>query len=194
MTYVTLAVLKEALGITGSARDDLLNRAIDAAVLAIDNRCGRTFTLAGTASARTYRTARRVSPQRDGDELLLVDDIAATDGLIVEAGSGSTWSTLAATAYETWPENALVRGRAIEGLMRASWAGARQVRVTAKWGWPAVPDDISQAAQIQATRLYRRKDSPEGVAGSSEWGAIRLARLDPDVHSMTQPYVLPGFG
>ncbi|MFC8456442.1 hypothetical protein ACFUJ0_06100 [Streptomyces sp. NPDC057242] len=68
------------------------------------------------------------------------------------------------------------------------------MRVGTRFGWPAVPDDITEAALIQAARLYRRKDSPEGVTGSAEWGVVRLSRRDPDVWNLIDPYVLPGFG
>jgi hypothetical protein len=43
-------------------------------------------------------------------------------------------------------------------------------------------------------RLFRRKDSPEGVTGSAEWGVVRLSRRDPDVWVLIEPYILPGFG
>jgi hypothetical protein len=57
-----------------------------------------------------------------------------------------------------------------------------------------VPDEVVQATLLQAGRLYRRKDSPEGVTGSADWGMVRLPRLDPDVMALIEPYMLPGFG
>jgi hypothetical protein len=63
------------------------------------------------------------------------------------------------------------------------------VRVTAKWGWPAVPYPINQACILQAARIYKRYDSPLGVAGFGDLGAIRVSRfLDPDVAQMVEPY------
>ncbi len=55
-------------------------------------------------------------------------------------------------------------------------------------------DQIPQSAQvailIQAHRLSRRKDSPEGVAGFGPDGnAIRLTRLDPDVLELLTPHM-----
>jgi hypothetical protein len=58
------------------------------------------------------------------------------------------------------------------------------VRVTARWGWPAVPAQVAEATLRTAARAYRRKDSPDGVAGSSDWGLIRVPNLDPDVRQM----------
>ena len=53
-------------------------------------------------------------------------------------------------------------------------------------------EDIPQSAQvailIQAHRLARRKDSPEGVTGfGPDGGVIRLTRLDPDVAELLAP-------
>ena len=65
--------------------------------------------------------------------------------------------------------------------------------MTAQFGWPAVPDDIHEAALILASRLYKRKDSPEGIIGSAEWGVRNLSRRDPDVWNLIEPYIIPGF-
>lgn len=192
MAYVTLAELKNALGITDTDRDDLLNSAIDSASAMIDSKTGRTFERTASTTARTYRIRSRTVRDTDG-EALTVDDIADDTGLTVETGDGDTWT--AVDDYDTEPDNALDLGRPITRirLINAHW-NARKARVTAIWGWPAVPDDITQAALLQATRLYRRKDSPEGVAGSAEWGLIRMPNLDPDVRALVAPYMLPGFG
>jgi hypothetical protein len=63
-------------------------------------------------------------------------------------------------------------------------AGA--VKVTATFGWPAVPAEVRQAALIQAVRLFKRKGSPFGIAGSPEDGSEMrlLSRLDPDVENL----------
>lgn len=195
--YTSLEALKDYLGISDTGRDTLLTQAILGASRGIDAHCGRRFYLDAVASARTYRPVGRVVRGADG-EALLVDDIASTTGLVVETGvaGGSTWT--AVTDYEVEPENALVRGVAITALRRVggSWAGSAsaRLRVTARWGWPATPDVVGHAALIQAARLYRRKDSPEGVTGSAEWGVIRLSRIDPDVQALVKDLVLPGFG
>jgi hypothetical protein len=51
-----------------------------------------------------------------------------------------------------------------------------------------IPQSVRLAILIQAHRLSRRKDSPEGVAGFGPDGnAIRLTRLDPDVAELLAP-------
>lgn len=194
--YGTLAALKEKLGIEAddTSRDTLLTSALASASRSIDQACGRRFWLDDVAVQRTYRPAGRTVCEDDG-ELLLVDDVGSDTGLVVEAGRGASWTEV--TGYETQPDNALADGRPVTGLLRVTgtWGlAASRVRVTARFGWPAVPDDITEAALIQASRLYKRKDSPEGIIGSAEWGVRNLSRRDPDVWALIEPYILPGFG
>lgn len=197
--YTTLANVKLALKITDSTRDTLLSAAISAASEGLDNHTGRLspgFSLDGAATARTYSTRKRVLRTNDG-ELLFIDEFGSTTGLVVETGTAaSSWVAVASTSYETEPENAIATSRPIRGLLMTNgrWPqGSTRVRITAKWGWPAVPKVVEQAALIQATRLFMRKDSPEGVAGNAEWGAVRLGRVDPDVQALVKDLVLDGF-
>jgi hypothetical protein len=198
--YGTLAALKEKLGVEAAdtSRDTLLSSALASASRSIDKTTGRRFWLDPVPVARIYNPRGRVVCGVDG-ETLLVDDIGAITGLVVETGpAAGPWT--AVTGYETTPDNALADGKAIEGLLRAnsiwSWrlGSTTRVRVTARFGWPTVPDPITEAALIQATRLYKRKDSPEGIIGSAEWGVRNLSRRDPDVWALIEPYILPGFG
>jgi len=193
--YGTLAALRKRVGAETSdtSRDDELTSALAAASRGIERATGRRFWLDDSPVARVFRTAGRVACEADGD-LLLVDDIGDVAALVVETGSTGSWSTV--TGYETQPDNALADGRPVTGLLRrGTWGvSTSRVRITARWGWPAVPDEITEASLIQATRLYKRKDSPEGIIGSAEWGVRNLSRRDPDVWNLIEPFVLPGFG
>jgi len=197
--YATRAQLKTYLSIDtdNTNEDTILDSVITAASRGIDNYCGRYFYADAAATARIFIPRKRTMWRPEGEELL-VDDISTTTSLVVETGvaNGSTWT--AVTNYEATPENALARGRPITGLIRiiSFWGlggPTSRVRVTAKWGWPAIPDVVYQATLIQAARLFHRKDSPEGVLGSAEWGTIRLSRIDPDVQALVRPLVLPSF-
>jgi hypothetical protein len=45
------------------------------------------------------------------------------------------------------------------------------------------------ATKIQASRLFVRRQSPFGIAGSPEIGTVRLgSRLDPDVEVLLRPF------
>lgn len=190
--YANLQLLKASLGLENDddSRDALLVAALAAASRGIDAATGRRFWLDSTASARTFNTEGRTVCDRNGTRLIIDD--AGAEPTLVETGSAGSWSVV--TGYETGPENALSRGRPITSLLLPSGGWGPRVRVTVPWGWPAEPDEITQASVIQAARLFKRKDSPEGVTGSAEWGVVRLSRRDPDVWALIEHYVLPGFG
>jgi hypothetical protein len=190
--YAVLATVKDALGkLTTDDRDDLISAAITAASRLIDARTGRRFYLDATASARTFRIQGRT--YCDGRAYnLLVDDIGSASGLIVETGSVFSTSWTATTSYAVGPDNALAKGRPVTSLLSLVGWGYESVRVTAKWGWPTVPDEVAQATQLLAARLYRRKDSPQGVIASGDWGSVRVSRVDPDVEALIAHLILPG--
>jgi hypothetical protein len=188
LPLLKLALAGKAAGSTtalamDATRDELLVSALSAASRGIDDYCGRRFYPDLLVSARVFRPRGRLVCEPDG-ERLLVDDIASTSGLIVEVGSGSSYT--AVTDVETAPDNAIARGEAITSLARTWWglSGTTRVRVTARWGWPTTPRVVAQATLMQAARLYRRKDSPEGVLGNAEWGTVRVSRIDPDVQAL----------
>jgi hypothetical protein len=52
-----------------------------------------------------------------------------------------------------------------------------------------VPDDLREAVLLQTARQFRRRLSPEGVAGFGDFGAVRVSRVDPDVEALITPYV-----
>lgn len=195
MAYVELAAVRAPLGEQTPERDALIAAAISAAELAIDNTCGRSFTAAAaSATARVFAPNERRVLVEDG-EVLIVDDIGSLTDLAVETGSAGSYVAVTASTYEAWPLGALTRGRPATALLALGgcWpSGTGRVRVTARWGWPSVPADVTQAALLLATRLYRRKDSPEGVVGSADFGLVRVTNRDPDVRALLEPYVLSG--
>lgn len=181
-SYADVEQLKAWLTIpvSDNTRDTALTAALDSASRYIDEHCGRRFYLDAEASARTY--VADLSPARTA---ILVDDIGALDGLAVETGG------TALTGYRTFPSDAIVQEYPIIALVAdGGWSakGTRTVTVTARWGWPTIPGPVVQAALIQAARLWKRKDSPEGVIGSADWGAIRTSRVDPDVMALLSAY------
>lgn len=63
------------------------------------------------------------------------------------------------------------------------------VRITGIWGWSAVPYEVQSACLIQSSRIFVRRQSPFGIAGTPELGTVRLtSRLDPDVEALLRPF------
>lgn len=167
--YATLAEVKADLRLTTTTDDPRIERAIEAASRVIDRATGRKFTTA--TGARVFR---------GWGSTVWVDD-AQTVSLVEQSSDQSTWSTVAATAYVA---NARPPIRSLVLLSGAEWSSF--VRVTATWGTATVPTEVRQACIIQAVRLFKRSDTPEGVL-VGDFGAARLSRIDPDVLALVRP-------
>ena len=196
MAYATLAELKGFVGIppADTADDVTLQLALDSAALQVDHFCDRTFAADATATTRQYAATLGGT--------LSVDPISTLTDLVVATDDNddgtfeTTWTI--GTDYRVEPVNAAANGAPWTRLIALGprWfprlAYRPGVQVTAKFGWPggAPPAPVKHAVLIQASRLWKRKDAPFGVAGSVEFGSeVRLlAKLDPDVESLLRPY------
>lgn len=182
--YASLAQLKHRLRLTDTTDDDELIRVLATASRRIDRDTGRRFWCDATASARVYDIQH--------ERKIVVDDMSTTTGVTVEIGAAPSFSIIDSTLYRFKPDNALSRSRVPFIIEANAWYRwllfGWQARVTAIWGWPAVPDEITEACLLLAQRLFRRKDSPEGVMGFNDLGVVRLGRYDPDYDSLVGPY------
>lgn len=185
--YASTSEIKAALRISDSVDDALINVAGSAASDLIDRHCERTF---GTVS-----TTRYFAPS-DG-RIVQVDDVAGTAISLYTSSSANgtydiTWTT---SDYQLEPSmtggiaSPYTRIRAVGNYGFPCAEGENTVKLTAVYGWSAVPASIAQAAIIQASRLFKRLDSPLGVAGVSDIGVMRVSRgLDPDVAQLVAPF------
>lgn len=186
--YVTSTELKDELRIGDVDDDAQIGRAVTAASRAVDRATGRQFGQVAELEDRIYTAEwdRRRRRWR-----IAVDDLQDVTGLVVQAAAG------AIDAYRLEPVNAAQKGRPYEVLVVDQAAavtpagGDHEVTLTARWGWTVVPVTIKEATLLQATRFFKRRDAPFGVAGSPEVGSeLRLlAKVDPDVAVMVGDYV-----
>jgi hypothetical protein len=185
--YCTLAELKASLDITDSIDDGILERAITSASRAIDRYCGRNFYKVTT----TRLFAPRDSYIVDIDDLVSLTTLKSTDD--DTQTFDITWS---ASDYQLEPLNGVVDGmptpytriRAIGKYTFPLLNGEASVQIAGVFGFDSVPDEVNYATMIQASKLYKRKDSPLGVI-SGEYGAMRVGvRLDPQVSELVDAY------
>lgn len=192
--YSTLAETKAALRITDTIDDSLLEMAIESASRLIDAYCARSFYNAGTAAR--YFVA-------DTDWLTNIDDAVSITQVATDTSADGDFDIIwQATDYQLEPLNGRVDGlavpynaiRAIDSYTFPIWGGEGLVKVTGTWGWSAVPTAIKQATIIQASRIFKRLDSPLGVLSSPDLGFIRVgSRLDPDVAQLVDSYRIVKF-
>lgn len=193
--YATLAQLKDRLGISVSDTvDDLtLNDALSGASRGIESCCHRQFNDAGSESARVFYPK--------SGYLVRTDDFQSTAGLVIQTDPNRdavfeiTWTS---ASYELKPLNGIVdeqtgwpysRICAVPGTgLTFPCTGRASVKVTARWGWAAIPSPIKLATLILAEDLAKLKDLPFGSGGYGEWGRIK-ARENPNVMLRIAPYI-----
>lgn len=197
-SYATISELRNQFADDGEVTsEELLIRALNAASRAIDRYCGRKFWPDTSATARRYRP--------DDPDVAWTHDISTTTGLVIATdttGDGTYATTWATTDYDLEPLDADMDGDAyawwrIIPTDRYTFptSGRRPpLRVTAKWGWSAIPDDINEATILRAASLFKRKDSPHGVTGFDGFGAVRVTRDDPDVIKLIWPFCRQDMG
>jgi len=186
--YCTLAEIKASARITDSVDDTLLELAVESASRMVDSYTQRYFYTAGTA---TRLFAPQDSYVAEIDDLITLTTLQTSDG----DDFGTTW---AAKDYQLEPLNGIVDGltnhpstriRAVDDYLFDVLDGEATVRVVGVWGWSAVPTAVKQATVIQAARIFKRNDSPLGIAGFGEQGAVRVGvQLDPDVKHLIDVY------
>ena len=194
--YTTLETVKAALRITDNDDNTLIEQAINTASRMIDGYCQREFYNAGTA-ARIFAA---------NEELYVdIDDLAGT-AITLQTDSQATGDfdiTWTPADYQLEPLNgklagpvwAFTRIRAVLNYLFPVQNQVALVKVTGVWGWPAVPQAIEYATIMQSQRLFKRLDSPTGILGFGDMGAVRVTRqLDPDVAEMVNPFRRDGFG
>ena len=195
--YCTLADIKASLRIPSpdTVDDSLLETAIESASRLVDGFAGRNFYPNGTAT-RFFTPEDRIVCE--------IDDLISLSSLVVSADLDGvfdqTWNS---TDYQLEPLNGRADGltgwpatriRAVGDYVFGTNIGEASVRVTGTWGWSSVPSAIKQATVIQASRLWKRLDSPLGVLSAPDLGYIRVGtRLDPDVQQLVEPYRLARF-
>lgn len=188
--YCTLAELKTSLAISDSVDDTPLESAITAASRSIDNYTDRFFYADGTSASPVYRYYTPVDPY-----MINVDDFTAITELATDDNNNQTYTTVWTSSdyliepknnpRKSWPYNRIL---AVNSYIYP-YGYPQSVKVTGVWGWSAVPSEVNFATLIQSSRLFNRRQSPFGIAGSPEMGTVRLySRLDADVEVLLRPF------
>lgn len=194
--YVTIEELKMALDNSGQAKwndydDTILAMAIEGASRWIDKKLKTQFF---------QTTEDRYFTARWGDRIW-VDDFTAINSIkLDEDGDDTHEVTLASTDWKAWPRNAVSHGRPYRSI-RTTLNGDYSfpvgipdgVLVNADWGFNTgdsetdSPAEVRQACLLLSLRVYKRKDSIFGVAGSPQVGGVQIvqARITEDVDIMT---------
>ena len=194
--YASTSELASLVRIGDTVDDAQLGLAIATASRAIDHATGRQFGQCAAVEVRYYQ-ARWDGPGHRWT--VEVDDLMTSTGLAmsVDVLERGNYSFTVDTAYVGLrPSNAVAKGRPWTNLTILPTSPTQMsdakdaIKVTAQWGWTAVPSTIKHATLLQASRFLARRDAPFGVAGSPDAGSEMrlLAKVDPDVAVAVAPY------
>ena len=188
--YCTLADVKSALRITDTLDDSLIESSINSASRMIDQYCNRYFYSGSPGEVRYYQANDGYMCWVDDLQVLTELKTAATDPLIFD----TTWES---GDYQLLNPNQIANGAyspyyaitATDNYLFPVWADMALVKVTGTFGWASVPEPVKFASIIQASRLFKRLESPLGVAGVSDIGIMRVgANIDGDVAQLINPF------
>lgn len=180
--YVTRTELKTYMSIEVDTYDAILDDVIASAQTEVNNHCYRQFNRTDVATARDFTAVR--------PGLVITDDFYTTDSLVLATDDqdDGTFSQIWTPAdYSLLPANGVELGQTGRPFWRIvatnrnglKFPGGRDypmVRLTAKWGWAAVPNPVKQATKIQAADSFQYKDTRMGVAGMDQFGTVLRIR------------------
>lgn len=188
--YCSLADVKAALRIQDTLDDSLIESSINSASRMIDQYCNRYFYSGSPGEVRYYQANDGYMCWVDDLQVLTELKTAATDPLIFD----TTWES---GDYQLLNPNQRANGAyspyyaitATDNYLFPVWADMALVKVTGTFGWASVPEPVKFASIIQASRLFKRLESPLGVAGVSDIGIMRVgANIDGDVAQLINPF------
>lgn len=198
--YTSAEEMQERLGLAAGTNTQTQLMAVQAAASWINGHCGRHFYQ--VSETRTYIPYNIYE--------LPLDDIVSVSSFTLDYNGNGVYDT-------TWTQNTnyelavgadefnqlasgelrpFTRARVINvsggtgNYFPFVWPFSRldRVKVTATWGWPAVPMAVRNASLQLAVELFKLKDAPFGIQGSPDFGVIRIARANPVIMQMLEPY------
>lgn len=182
--YLPVATFKQWWKTETTADDSaLIEPAINAAELAIDNALGRRMVVAGSGSARVY------APNQCSNILRIHDATTVTS--IVE----NTVTLTVGTDYQLEPLNGLsasgeawpyFKVRKLSGHWYAE-TGKATITVTATWGWAAIPFEVVESCKIIAADMLSNRDMRNGLVAITEAGGVG-SRENATVRNMIDRY------
>lgn len=197
--YATLQEVKQAarIGTADTIDDALLEISIESVSRMIDGYCERRFFTNGTET-RFY--AARNSYVVDIDDLagtaITVETSSGFDGVYDEIWQPSDIQLEPLNRTATGLTFPATRLRAVgDYVFPVDYQQETGVKVTGVFGFgTAIPAQVKQATIIMTLRQFKRYDSPLGVAGWGDLGAVRVGKFDPDMQMLLNPFrkIAPG--
>jgi hypothetical protein len=197
--YCTVAEVKAGTNITDTSLDSEIQAIIDDVSRAIDDKTAQRFYPDNDANQQ-----REFLPENSGR--CDIYPLNTFTSLTTKLDPTNQWQQDLDFYLE--PVNAPADGSpwtAIRTIARpflftkadipAGWAALDgRIVITGNWGWSTVPGPVHRACVLMSRRIFSRRYTPLGYeAGGIESPVARVGRLDPDVETLLEPYVLTWF-
>jgi hypothetical protein len=195
--YIDFDGFVTRFGITVRDKDQRISEHITSASRLVEAICkGRTFgPHSGAATDRYFSPA--------GWKQVWIDDTYEITAVATDDNDDGTYATAWTIAdYETDPANGIgpdgQAGWPVNMLRAVDWGKTfptctwrRAVKVTAKWGWAAIPDAVVEATYLLAHRLYYEVSVPSGInAPNAEFGLPGTVLPRPyTAENLLRPYI-----
>ena len=189
--YVTQAAfdlyVRDKIGATTATEAALLVASLAAAEQAVNEYCVRNFVV---VAVDAEATARVFIP--DGTQRLLIDDARAVTSVSVDS------TAVDSTLYQLEPLNNLSASGAYRPYERIfyldsrwpiSTRGKASVSVTARWGWAAVPDAVTEATKIIGKDIVQQRQTVGNLAAVGD--IATSVRLNTYVRELLRPFIHP---
>lgn len=186
--YISSDQLKASLSMQGQTfADEDISIAKSTASRVVDDITERRFWADDDATQIRYYTPRSLYR-------VDIDDLITLTAVDVDRNRDGVFETALTlhTHFELEPLNAAADDRPFEQLVftaagqsRIYGCSGRSIRVTGRFGWPALPAEVQSITKLLATRYLNRQRGSAVfgmvTAGQDSAAIARIARSDPDV-------------
>ncbi len=185
-TYATLAAVKSRLGITGTTNDAVLQALCDQVNGWIETTTGRIIAPDPTTSY----VQDGFGALEGGRMLPFPRGIVSLTKLEIATYTGGPFSVVPATDYYLrpsgpdlvpgWPYTELWMTNipSVNNQYPAFYPGFDNVRLTGSFGWPAIPKEIAEVAEVTVVRAWHGIQAGQAdVVGSDATGAPVVSRF-----------------
>ncbi len=198
-SYATLSAFKARtdLGTAAMSSDDVIESICDQVNMWIETWAGRPLAPWGTAAATAY-----LDVAAETDHLYVPLGITSLDEVAIARYTGADYETVPeadvflrpATPDPGWPYTWIeLSDVPTTGTTARFYPGKETVRVIGMFGWPAIPDDITDLALSLATRVwFSRQAGQADVVGTDAAGNPVVSRaLSPRDRETLRLYTVP---
>ena len=179
-SYATTSDLKTRLGVTDTDDDTLLGTICDQVNQFIESTTGRILAPVSGTPTRTYDIAETTAV------LHVPEGIRAITTLEVADYTGADYATVTSGDYflrpsypaPAWPYTHVHMSDNPTGTIFSFPKGFDTVRITATFGFAAIPDDITDLALTIAVRSWHAREAgQQDIVGTDEMGRPLVSRF-----------------